>query len=209
MKKIQFGSGKNKFPGWENTNYPEHDITKRLKFQSSSVDFIFHEHVLEHIDEADGFYFLKESYRILKPGGVMRIVCPSIDGAIDIYQNWDNIDPKMKERHGKHFGPFRNANAFINHIIYFEAARYVGKKLDENYDQSIPVKNKALWHVFMYDKASLQEKLEMIGFSKIVFPEKLESEHGDLRNLESRLLGHDCDPQYHPWKLDLVIEATK
>ena len=49
---------------------------KPLPFNDDSVDVAFHEHVLEHLTAYDGYLFLKECYRVLKPGGVLRVVCP-------------------------------------------------------------------------------------------------------------------------------------
>ena len=52
------------------------DVTRKLKFHTSSVDFIYSSHLLEHLWRDDAYFFLKESYRILKKGGVLRICTP-------------------------------------------------------------------------------------------------------------------------------------
>ena len=97
MKKIQFGSGKNILYDWENTDLPKTDVIKTLAYDNNSVDLIFHEHVIEHLDEVDGYNFMGECYRILKPGGIMRVSCPCIDGLIWVYQNWNDINPEFKK----------------------------------------------------------------------------------------------------------------
>lgn len=62
--------------GWQNHD-SEVDITKRLPYEDNTVDFILIEHCLEHVNCADGFGFLAESHRILKPGGILRVCVPA------------------------------------------------------------------------------------------------------------------------------------
>ena len=40
---------------------------------------VYSEHMFEHVLPMDGAAFLKESYRILKPGGVLRVVTPDLE----------------------------------------------------------------------------------------------------------------------------------
>lgn len=82
MKRVQFGCGGNRLPGFENHD-SEVDITKRLPYGDTEVDFVFVEHVLEHVSAPDSLRFMDEAYRILKPGGVLRICVPVLDGIKD------------------------------------------------------------------------------------------------------------------------------
>jgi SAM-dependent methyltransferase len=76
--KIQFASGGNQLDGWLNLQEHDGDITKPLAFKNDSVDFIFIEHGLEHVTPQQGYKFLLEAYRILKSGGVIRVIVPDI-----------------------------------------------------------------------------------------------------------------------------------
>lgn len=78
MTKIQFGSSGNIMDGWLNLQEHDGDITKPLPFKNDSVDFILIEHVLEHVTPLQGFRFLKEAQRILKVGGVIRVIVPDV-----------------------------------------------------------------------------------------------------------------------------------
>lgn len=78
MRKVQFGCGSNRLDGWENYDI-EIDITKPLPFGNESVDFIFIEHLIEHISHQEAFGFLQETHRILKPDGVIRIAFPDLE----------------------------------------------------------------------------------------------------------------------------------
>lgn len=80
---VQFGSGPNKLPGWDNRDL-ETDIRKPLPFPIGSVDFILAEHVIEHVEFREGVFFLGECLRVLQPGGVLRLAFPDITREIPI-----------------------------------------------------------------------------------------------------------------------------
>jgi hypothetical protein len=75
---LHFGAGPNQLPEpWQNLN-AEHDIRKRLKFDEGSAVAILAEHVIEHVSWNAGFMFLAECFRVLKPGGVLRVGFPDL-----------------------------------------------------------------------------------------------------------------------------------
>ena len=72
----------------------QYDITKGLPFEDQQYDAVYHSHVLEHLDPADGDRLLEDCYRVLKPGGVLRIVIPNLEQIATLYlenhrQAWD------------------------------------------------------------------------------------------------------------------------
>jgi predicted SAM-dependent methyltransferase len=76
--KLQFGCGGNRLEGWQNYD-SEIDIAKPpLPFRDAYADFIFAEHVLEHVPLQEAIRFLRDCHRILKPGGTIRLAVPSI-----------------------------------------------------------------------------------------------------------------------------------
>jgi ADP-heptose:LPS heptosyltransferase/SAM-dependent methyltransferase len=76
--KLNFGCGENRITGW--CNYDgEVDITKPLPFEDEHADFIFAEHVVEHVDYRQALAFFAECRRVLKAGGVIRIAVPSLE----------------------------------------------------------------------------------------------------------------------------------
>ena len=214
MTKIHFGCGWNFLEGWDNTDMviPPNltkeqeahikiiDVTKTLPYESDSVDFIFHEHMIEHIDEVDGYNFLTECYRVLKPGGVMRLSCPSIDGAMQVYQNWDNVSNEFKEEYG-----FLTKARFINHFIYYEAAGYTGKKFTPEGGIKY-VNNPDYWHKYMYDREDFSYKLDYIGFKEVNFVNKHKSQYNELKGLERRFGGKF---KSFPTETDITLETIK
>ena len=95
MLKLNFGAGSNHLDGWENHDI-DVDITKPLPYQNNTVSFIMNEHVLEHVTQQQGVIFLKECFRILKPGGVLRIATPSISRILKLedesYRKFVNVN---------------------------------------------------------------------------------------------------------------------
>lgn len=55
------------------------DITAPLPFPDSSIDGIFCEEAIEHVDKESAFTLLAECFRVLKPGGVIRVTTPDLD----------------------------------------------------------------------------------------------------------------------------------
>ena len=65
------------------------DVRYGLPFKSKSVDAIYSCHVCEHFDLETLRRIFAECYRVLKPGGCLRIVTPSLSKAIDAYNRRD------------------------------------------------------------------------------------------------------------------------
>lgn len=80
--KVNLGCGSNRLSGWRNFD-KEVDISKRLPFESASVDYLFVEHCVEHIDFYKAIEFFKEVLRVLKPGGTFRVTVPSIEQIVE------------------------------------------------------------------------------------------------------------------------------
>jgi len=56
-----------------------HDLKKGIPASEGSVDAVYHSHVLEHLDRGAVPGFLAEIRRVLRPGGVHRIVVPDLE----------------------------------------------------------------------------------------------------------------------------------
>ena len=62
------------------------DATKGLPLPEGSFDYIFSEHMIEHVDyDHQGLSLLKDCHRIAKPGGRIRIATPDIASIIGLY----------------------------------------------------------------------------------------------------------------------------
>lgn len=93
--KLNLGSGSVLLEGWINIDILpvadfQHDLTKPLPYANNSVGFIYSEHFIEHIEYHQAQSLLKECFRVLKKGGVLRIATPDLDYVMEKYQgNWE------------------------------------------------------------------------------------------------------------------------
>lgn len=83
--KVNFGCGEEKPEGWVNVDLDfafkpdlQVDLSKDLPFASASVDYILSEDFISQLDIEGSKRFLRECRRILKPGGVMRLLTPDL-----------------------------------------------------------------------------------------------------------------------------------
>jgi len=75
---LHLGCGDHKLPPpWENFDR-EVDLREKLPFQSGVAEYIFAEHVIEHLPFKDGLYFLTECHRLLNSKGILRFSFPDM-----------------------------------------------------------------------------------------------------------------------------------
>lgn len=164
-RRLHVGCGKNHFSDWINADIdPRAEliifIEKKLPFPDASLERIYSEHVLEHVPYETGGFFLRQAYRTLKPGGIIRIAMPDLDDLIDGYQkDWRRFDWV----NWKEFAFIKTKAEMIN-----IAFRWWG-------------------HQHLYNREELARALNEAGFSAFEFVEHSQSRHDDLRGLETRL----------------------
>jgi len=76
--KVNLGCGTNRLPGWDNHD-ADIDITNPLPWGDSTIEYILAEHVVEHVRYRQAVMFMTECHRVLLPGGVLRVIVPSIE----------------------------------------------------------------------------------------------------------------------------------
>jgi predicted SAM-dependent methyltransferase len=68
------------------------DLTRPFPFAAATFDYVFSAHVLEHLFPPEAEDCLREVHRVLRPGGVLRLVVPDLDRMVAEY------DPANTER---------------------------------------------------------------------------------------------------------------
>ncbi len=80
--RLHLGCGPNHLSGWINVDLVSArpdlpwDLARPTPFPDSSITAIFYEHLLEHLPLPPAIGLLRESHRLLKPGGVLRVGVP-------------------------------------------------------------------------------------------------------------------------------------
>jgi predicted SAM-dependent methyltransferase len=154
---VNLGAGKTGRTGWVNidTYYVQginciYDIRKSLPFPDASVKGIFCEHFLEHLDYTEEVpAFLTECHRVLKPGGVLRIIVPDAGKYLKAYcdEGWESIT-KIRQLNNNHEDGTTNRYMtkieLINHIF-----------------------RQGYQHKFAYDFETLEFVLLLFGFRQV------------------------------------------
>jgi predicted SAM-dependent methyltransferase len=86
MRLVNLGCGNTYHKDWINIDFKsnnrcviEHNLLSGIPLEDTSVDVVYHSHVLEHFSKKDGVIFLEECFRVLKPGGIIRITVPDLE----------------------------------------------------------------------------------------------------------------------------------
>jgi predicted SAM-dependent methyltransferase len=171
---LNLGSGERYFPGWINIDSNPYcnadvvmDLTKGIDLPDETVDYIFNEDFLEHLDQASGKRFLENCHRILKPTGVMRLLTPNLRTFALAYINRSEKDLAW---YTERFGATTHAEMFN-----------LGMR--------------SWGHTFIYDEETLLKTVLECGFKpqRVSFNE---SEKEQLCGLDFRNSGEDSHTMY-------------
>jgi len=74
------------------------DLTRPLKCPDDYWDGVFAQHVNEHLTYSQNYRLMTEVLRVLKPRGLVRIVCPDLDKYL-VFERLSEQYPKFKRYH--------------------------------------------------------------------------------------------------------------
>ena len=99
--KISLGAGGVRLPGWVHVDYDaacgpdiRADLAAPLPFAGACADFLQSEDFIGQLSFAHARGFLSECYRVLRPGGALRLLTPDLDLLARLYLA---RDPRLKE----------------------------------------------------------------------------------------------------------------
>jgi SAM-dependent methyltransferase len=92
MNYLNLGCGSRFHPDWNNVDFTStglgiiaHNLALGVPFSDTSLDVVYHSHILEHFPKTQAPIFLQECYRVLKPHGIIRIAIPDLEQIIRSY----------------------------------------------------------------------------------------------------------------------------
>ncbi len=140
------------------------DAAGRLPLSDGSVDVLYSSHMIEHLDRTEADKFLREAFRILRVGGIVRLAVPDLKKHVEQYIRSGDADAFLE-------GTFLCA----------PHPQTITQRL-----QSIVVG--ARHHHWMYDGSSLSKLLEKHGFvnSRILQAGETHIENYELLDLFER-----------------------
>lgn len=88
--RIELGAWTTERPGWISTDVHWRgrsylDATRTWPVPDGSVEFIYADNVIEHLSLEQNRFLLLEAYRVLRPGGRIRLVTPDIGALVQTY----------------------------------------------------------------------------------------------------------------------------
>jgi len=93
MLKLHVGCGMRQIPGFTHVDIidaPHIDhrcsVDNLCDFADGSADLIYASHVLEHFGRYELDAVLRDWYRVLKPGGVLRLAVPDFASVVALYE---------------------------------------------------------------------------------------------------------------------------
>ncbi|MCC6245931.1 MAG: methyltransferase domain-containing protein [Gemmatimonadaceae bacterium] len=102
------------------------NIENPLPLENSCVDWVFAEHIIEHVSPLAAIQWLAEIRRILRPGGLARIVTPDLAKYVDGYNGgaFFATHREYLERAGLHGMPDRRA-FMMNQVFYLWGHKWI------------------------------------------------------------------------------------
>lgn len=192
---LHIGSGPYNLEGWINTDiFPAQlstNVLWGLPFTDGQCRYVFLSHLLEHLFyPTDAMALLQEIYRILEPGGVVRIVVPDIEQCLHAYQE---NNKEFFQRRVEHWGAGDGNATRLEHFLSYAGAGPDPAWLFEA-------------HKFGYDFETMERALQRAGFKTIIRSGFMDSEHAALHvDKNSQVASAKFGDAYY----SLFVEATK
>jgi predicted SAM-dependent methyltransferase len=192
VKKLQLGTSRSPLPGWLNTDVvPQSsdivylDATQRFPLDDNSFEYAACEHMIEHIEFEAAMSMLRELFRILKPGGRVRITTPDLRVLLGLYSLEKTSDQ--------------------NEYIGWITSRFGPP--EQNCGAPFVINNafRSWGHQYLYDRETLEASMRSCGFEDLKCYKPGASVDPNLRGIESHgaVLANEAINQFE----SLVLEG--
>jgi len=158
--------------GWLNTDvefFPgimQMDATLPFPFSDSTFEYIYAEHMIEHIAYPRAAAMLRECHRVMRRGGVIRVVTPNLAAVVGLYTS--KLGPDQER------------------YLSWLCQTFVPQDCPHNSTSAINVMFRSWGHQFIYDEETLRGSMDAAGFRCVERYMLGESRYPELRNIENQ-----------------------
>jgi len=169
--RLHLGASNRVLDGWLNTDIAPGpsvsylDATKPFPFSDMTFEYVYAEHMIEHVAYEDAALMIVECFRVLQPGGVLRIVTPNLDAILRSYSDT----------------PTAQATAYLQWMT----KTFVPDAPASSASYVINAMFRLWGHQFIYDLQSLSTLFAKAGFANITLCSIDHSSYPLLRNLSN------------------------
>lgn len=160
------------------SNVFHHDVRKPLPWPEGSFRAVYASHLLEHLHLGEGRRLLHECRRVLRVGGVLRIVVPDLRAAAADYLA-GRVHPLTWHPEGLRIGPCEEFNL---RVMYHETEPPGGGLILRSYR----LHNAFHQHKWMYDEEAVLRSFADAGFVDCARRGFLESRIAEVKDVEAR-----------------------
>lgn len=148
-------------------NIRVHDISRGIPYAENSVDAVYHSHVLEHLDRDVAPVFLAEVLRVLKPGGVHRVVVPDLEALCRSYV--EDLDACVAAKAPADAHDQRVAALFEQSVRREAHGTSQQPRLRRWVENRLlgDARKRGHTHQWMYDRVNLATLLRGLGYSEV------------------------------------------
>ena len=182
-----------------------HDIRRGIPAGDGSADAVYHSHVLEHLDRTMVPGFFSEIRRVLKEGGVHRVVVPDFELACRRYVehcSYCGINGECRGEHEEHIAAI--IEQMVRHEAFGTSQQGLVRRKVENLVLG-DARKRGETHRWMYDRVTLTGALERAGFTRVTVVDEATSAivGWDVLDLDRRPDGEAYKPG------SIYVEATR
>jgi predicted SAM-dependent methyltransferase len=156
LQYLNLGCGNRYHPDWINIDIaPQgvgviaHDLSQGIPLPNNVCDVVYHSHLVEHLRPEDALRLMKECYRVLKAGGILRVATPDLERICRLYleklegafasdngsardYEWillEMYDQAVREKHGGMMRNYLDQNPLPNESFVYQRIGEEGREI--------------------------------------------------------------------------------